>query len=176
MSNLSDLNRTRAKYFCTLLDVWAGIIAPENDSDVAGKVGAMANLSEKIKNFVLESGATTKLLFVSLDSIMESENLSCWKTDEHALKKIRISIEKFGLRNPPVVRKVKNAYQLISGSLSYEACKEMEMEQMHVLLINCSILEAEELALIDAFSKNGMQILDPCLLNTVLRFYNRLLN
>ena len=176
MADIFDLDKMRIKFFCALLDVWAHAMAKEDDSDSAGKIGTLATVSEEIKGIIINRGTKGKLQAAAVESIRESEILSSCKTDERTLNKIRISIEKNGLKNPPVVRRFNNGYQLMSGSLQYEACKKLDLEQMKVFLKDCSDDEAEELSLLDAFTKSGLQNLNPSLVNMVLRFYNTLLN
>lgn len=176
MAEIVYIDKLRIRMFRALLDVWFTLKDKKDDDDPAEMMGAVAQKAEEIKETGLNKAPAPRPKTLEIGAITESEKLSCWKTDAPALKKIEKSIEKFGLKNYPVVRKIKGGYQLISGSLHFEACKKLNMAQIKVLVKDCSDSEAEEFALLDAFVKIGARNPDLQLLNTALRFYNNLLN
>jgi hypothetical protein len=176
MADNTSLDKIRVKVFCTLLDIWAARMSQKDDSDLAEKVGVIAKLIEELKSLVLAQGAKVKSIRIDCAAVTESADLADLTTDEHSLRKMQNSIERFGLKSPPVVRMIDQTYELISGSLQYEACKNLKQDKIQVQLKDCGSFEAEELRLLDAFSKKGLQNIDPPVLNKVLRFYNRFLN
>jgi hypothetical protein len=176
MVEIVYIDKLRREMFRVLLDLWFSLNDKKDDVDPAEKTGIIAQKAEAIKEMVLYTGTAPRPETPAICIITESEKLSSWKTDASALKKIEKSIEKFGLKNYPVVRKTKGGYQLIGGALHYEACKILGMEQITVLVKDCSDIEAEEFTLLDAFNKIGSQNPDPHLLTAALRFYNTLLN
>jgi len=61
------------------------------------------------------------------------------KMTEGVFKKLKLSIQKFGLLNAIVVRKKEKGYEIIDGEWRWRACKELNFTE-----IPCNVIEATD--------------------------------
>lgn len=109
-----------------------------------------------------------------IGDIMEIAEPAVCTIGINALRKMKHSIETFGLLNPLVVRSVETGVELVCGHDRYRACKELRLHPVPVVSKPLNDMEALELALLDILQANGWNYADPDYLWALLRFYGEL--
>ena len=171
-SKSTGLEGLRASLFRELVQVCK--ISKEQGSAVYAW-DSLSEKAEEIRQTILERDPKRKHRTIGIHRIKRVNKNMHLKPDEHTLRKIQLSIEKFGLINPPIVRKIKKGFELVSGYLRHEACKRTGVREIAVMVTELRDSEATELALLDPLGRNGQDHAEPAWLDSILRFYNEML-
>lgn len=171
-----SIEKQRARFFLSLLELW--VINTENESEVekCKKIEDITKRAKKIVHIILGKRPKGKQQTIDINNIKMINEAIIQGNNERALKKIQHSVEKLGLKNPLVVREVKEGFQLVVGYLHYEACRRLKLTKIPVIIKKLNDRETEELNLLDTLERNGHDDIEPEQLRSILKFYNQKVN
>lgn len=90
-----------------------------------------------------------KLTVLSMQDILPNRFQPRFKFDEEKLEELALSISKYGVIQPIVVRPVSNKYEIIAGERRFKASKLANRSTIPAIVINLSDKDSEEIALLE---------------------------
>lgn len=170
------LKKLRQELFLALLKLWLVSTKKKSETDKAEQIDDIKRKSRLLEQIILYKSSQCKQMTVPIHAVIIMNGNIRRASDEHSLKKIRCSIEKFGLKNPLIVRKVEDKFLIVNGFLRYIACKELKLTKIPVLIKDFSNKEATELGYLDTLSNSEWENEESELLTTIMEFYNQMVN
>lgn len=80
--------------------------------------------------------------------------------DETTIVELAQSIEKYGILQPILVKKIADGYQLISGERRWRACKKAKMSVIPAIVRDCSDKEIAQIALIENLQREDLNAME----------------
>ncbi|TCS81861.1 ParB/RepB/Spo0J family partition protein [Pectinatus cerevisiiphilus] len=80
--------------------------------------------------------------------------------DETTIVELAQSIEKYGILQPILVKKIVDGYQLISGERRWRACKKAKMSVIPAIVRDCSDKEIAQIALIENLQREDLNAME----------------
>lgn len=170
------LEKLRQGFFLILLELWVISTKKESEVEKTEKIEDAMNKAKEIEKIILSNGQKNRHGSTDIHNIIEVNNHFSRKIDEHTFKKVKCSIEKNGLINPLIVREVESGFQVVGGYLRYKACRGLRITKIPVIIKELNNKEAIELALLDAFLRDGQNNVETKWLSIILKFYNQIVN
>ena len=95
-------------------------------------------------------------LIVGIDQVEPNPDQPRTHFDEEALSELAESIQKNGLLQPILVRKVGDAYQIIAGERRWQACKKIGLEEVPVTVVVADDTQSIALAMIENIQRSDL--------------------
>ena len=93
---------------------------------------------------------------VPLSKVVPNPDQPRTQFKKEEIEELAASIEKEGLLQPVVVRKVGEGYQIIAGERRWQACKSLGMKNIPIRIIEATDDKAVELALIENIQRSDL--------------------
>ncbi len=148
-SGAGKSERVRKGLFRALLELRIVNMEKQSEADKNDKIDNVLSWAQETAHLILEGPGQEVRRTVDADFVIDIIEADRDGTNERTVKKLQCSIEKFGLKNPLVVREVNGTFQLASGYARYEACRRLKLSKIPVLVKKLDRKEATELALLD---------------------------
>ena len=120
--------------------------------------GLSALLSEELVQENLEKSEENNL--VEINQINLSKFQARKKFDEEKLKELSKSIEKNGLIQPVIVRKINQDFELVAGERRIKACRMAGLNKIPVIISDFDDRKAFEAGLIESLENQHSNLLD----------------
>ena len=130
--------------------------------------GLSALLSEELVQENLEKSEENNL--VEINQINLSKFQARKKFDEEKLKELSKSIEKNGLIQPVIVRKINQDFELVAGERRIKACRMAGLNKIPVIISDFDDRKAFEAGLIENLQREDLTAIEEA------EGYNRLMN
>ena len=135
---------------------------------ILGK-GLSALLNNDVEDFDLKQESNENNL-ISVNKITLSKFQARKKFDLDKLKELSESIEKNGLIQPVIVRKIKNNFELVAGERRLRACKLVGIDKIPVIISDFDDRKAFESGLIENLQREDLTVIEEA------EGYHRLMN
>lgn len=97
---------------------------------------------------------------IDIDLVVNNPDQPRLKFDEDELKELADSIEKNGLLQPILVRKVGSRYQIIAGERRWQACKLNGMREVPVRIIEADDIQSIALAMVENIQRSDLNAME----------------
>ena len=131
--------------------------------------GLSALLNNDVEDFDLKQESNENNL-ISVNKITLSKFQARKKFDLDKLKELSESIEKNGLIQPVIVRKIKNNFELVAGERRLRACKLVGIDKIPVIISDFDDRKAFESGLIENLQREDLTVIEEA------EGYHRLMN
>ena len=131
--------------------------------------GLSALLNNDVEDFDLKQESNENNL-ISVNKITLSKFRARKKFDLDKLKELSESIEKNGLIQPVIVRKIKNNFELVAGERRLRACKLVGIDKIPVIISDFDDRKAFESGLIENLQREDLTVIEEA------EGYHRLMN
>ena len=131
--------------------------------------GLSALLSSEIDDLDIKEESSGKNL-VSINEISLSKFQARKKFNQEKLRELSESIEKNGLIQPIIIRKVKKNFELVAGERRLKACKLIGLKEISAIISNFDDRKAFESGLIENLQREDLTCIEEA------EAYNRLMN
>ena len=131
--------------------------------------GLSALLSSEIDDLDIKEESSGKNL-VSINEISLSKFQARKKFNQEKLRQLSESIEKNGLIQPIIIRKVKKNFELVAGERRLKACKLIGLKEISAIISNFDDRKAFESGLIENLQREDLTCIEEA------EAYNRLMN
>ena len=131
--------------------------------------GLSALLNNDVEDFDLKQESNENNL-ISVNKITLSKFQARKKFDLDKLKELSESIEKNGLIQPVIVRKIKNNFELVAGERRLRACKLVGIDKITVIISDFDDRKAFESGLIENLQREDLTVIEEA------EGYHRLMN
>ena len=131
--------------------------------------GISALLNNDVEDFDLKQESNENNL-ISVNKITLSKFQARKKFDLDKLKELSESIEKNGLIQPVIVRKIKNNFELVAGERRLRACKLVGIDKIPVIISDFDDRKAFESGLIENLQREDLTVIEEA------EGYHRLMN
>ena len=131
--------------------------------------GLSALLNNDVEDFDLKEESNENNL-ISVNKITLSKFQARKKFDLDKLKELSESIEKNGLIQPVIVRKIKNNFELVAGERRLRACKLVGIDKIPVIISDFDDRKAFESGLIENLQREDLTVIEEA------EGYHRLMN
>ena len=131
--------------------------------------GLSALLSSEIDDLDIKEESSGKNL-VSIKEISLSKFQARKKFNQEKLRQLSESIEKNGLIQPIIIRKVKKNFELVAGERRLKACKLIGLKEISAIISNFDDRKAFESGLIENLQREDLTCIEEA------EAYNRLMN
>lgn len=98
----------------------------------------------------------TELRILNISDILPNRFQPRLKFEQSSLEELALSISKFGVIEPIVVRPVGNKFEIIAGERRYKASKLASKSTIPAIIINLSDKDSEELALLENVQRQAL--------------------
>ena len=126
----------------------ANMVAPASSTSRAA-TNAAANAAEAIDGEPMT-------IEVAIDQVKPNPNQPRMHFNKEELEELSSSIQKDGLLQPIVVRKVDDTYEIIAGERRWQACNLVGMKTVPVRVIEADDMKVLELALIENLQRSDL--------------------
>lgn len=89
--------------------------------------------------------------------------------DENKIDELSRSIEKHGLIQPIVVRKISNQYQIIAGERRVRACIKLGMKEVPGIIVEIDGIEVAEMSLIENIQREDLNCIEEAVAYSILK-------
>lgn len=97
-----------------------------------------------------------KLVELNLDDILPNRFQPRIYFNDEKLYQLAESIQKYGVIQPIVVRKVNNKYEIVAGERRYKASKLVNKQTIPAVIVKLNDRESEEIALLENIQRQGL--------------------
>lgn len=129
-----------------------GSASPSHPKVVVESSAASAKEAEK----EVEAESNNIAVEVDIERVKPNPDQPRMHFNKDELEELSSSIQKDGLLQPIVVRKVENDYEIIAGERRWQACKLAKMEKVPVRVIEADDMKVLELALIENLQRSDL--------------------
>lgn len=129
-----------------------GAVSPSHPTVVVESSAASAKEAEK----EVEAESNNIAVEVDIERVKPNPDQPRMHFNKDELEELSSSIQKDGLLQPIVVRKVENDYEIIAGERRWQACKLAKMEKVPVRVIEADDMKVLELALIENLQRSDL--------------------
>ena len=98
----------------------------------------------------------TELRILNISDILPNRFQPRLKFEQDSLEQLAVSISKFGVIEPIVVRPVGKKFEIIAGERRYKASKLASKSTIPAIIINLSDKDSEELALLENVQRQSL--------------------
>lgn len=107
-------------------------------------------LGKGLGSLIAPSDTNNKLAIkIKLADIVPNPYQPRLKFDQEAIENLALSIERYGLVQPIIVRREGDKYQLVAGERRFRACQKLKMTEIDAIIKEYSTAEVSEIALIE---------------------------
>lgn len=107
-------------------------------------------LGKGLGSLIAPSDTNNKLAIkIKLADIVPNPYQPRLKFDQEAIENLALSIERYGLVQPIIVRREGDKYQLVAGERRFRACQKLKMIEIDAIIKEYSTAEVSEIALIE---------------------------
>ena len=104
----------------------------------------------------IDDGHNKQSFIVDIDTVKPNPDQPRSHFDEDELSELAESIEKNGLLQPILVRKVDDSYQIIAGERRWQACKKIGLKQVPVNVTEADDTRSIALAMIENIQRSNL--------------------
>ena len=117
-------------------------------------IGNFLNSSEKIREVIEEE--RSKLMEISTSDIVANEGQPRKNFNEEDLKDLAASIEKYGIIQPLLLKKIEDKYEIIAGERRFRAAKLACLEKVPAIVKDITDHESSRIAIIENIQRKDL--------------------
>lgn len=127
----------------------------EKEKQVISNRGKILNLKEEDQEEV-----KAKIFDLDLGKIRANASQPRETFDEKALQELSVSIKKYGIIQPILVRKAKDGYEIIAGERRYRAAKDAGLKSIPAIIKDLDSNNAYEVSVVENIQRQNLNIIE----------------